>query len=169
MRTGLLLTIIGIFLISRTVTHDDSGRTLIDHILGKWPGKEGGNPGASYNPLTGISNLLGAPADARVAELIDPVLRRGRAMEHNPKVITSIKQWNQAHPSLAHQAAASDTWSDDTLTALLRAGYPGLIPGAPGVPRDYHPGVPYRRRLPSRRAPLSQIPVIGAITNGVGR
>jgi len=36
-RTGLLLALIGVFLIARTVTQDASGRTLPDHILGKPP------------------------------------------------------------------------------------------------------------------------------------
>lgn len=39
MRTGILLAIVGVFLIARTVTKDISGRTLIDHILGKKPAK----------------------------------------------------------------------------------------------------------------------------------
>jgi hypothetical protein len=32
---GLLLLVLGIFLITRTVTQDATGRTLIDRVLGK--------------------------------------------------------------------------------------------------------------------------------------
>jgi hypothetical protein len=32
---GLLLAIVGIFVIARSVTKDDTGRTLIDRILGQ--------------------------------------------------------------------------------------------------------------------------------------
>lgn len=35
MRTGLLLAIIGLWLLLRTVRKDSSGRTLADRIMGK--------------------------------------------------------------------------------------------------------------------------------------
>jgi hypothetical protein len=35
MRTGILLMLVGSFVIARTVQHDATGRTLPDRILGK--------------------------------------------------------------------------------------------------------------------------------------
>jgi hypothetical protein len=34
MRTGLVLLLLGMFLVARTVTHDSTGRNLVDRILG---------------------------------------------------------------------------------------------------------------------------------------
>jgi hypothetical protein len=39
MRTGLVLLLLGVFLIARTVTHDSTGRNLVDRILGVKPRK----------------------------------------------------------------------------------------------------------------------------------
>lgn len=33
MAAGLLLILVGIFIVARTVTHDASGKTLVDRIL----------------------------------------------------------------------------------------------------------------------------------------
>ena len=35
MATGILLAVIGIFIVLRTVRQDSSGKTLVDHVLGK--------------------------------------------------------------------------------------------------------------------------------------
>lgn len=39
MSTGILLAIVGIWLILRTVRSDQSGRTLVGHIVGEQPKK----------------------------------------------------------------------------------------------------------------------------------
>lgn len=36
-RSGILLLVVGLWVLMRTVTRDQSGRTLIDHLLSKQP------------------------------------------------------------------------------------------------------------------------------------
>lgn len=46
-RSGALLMLLGAFLISRTVWHDDTGRTLVDRIMGKKPAAKGSSTTSS--------------------------------------------------------------------------------------------------------------------------
>ncbi len=63
-RSGLLLALVGLWLIMRATHQDQSGRTLIDHILSKKPGS--GQPAASQHTAIASANQGAA------AYLIDP-------------------------------------------------------------------------------------------------
>jgi transcription elongation factor len=63
---GLLVLMLGVFLISRTVTRDDTGRTLIDRILGH-PGQSPAAQAAAargFNPANATEAAIAAGAVA---------------------------------------------------------------------------------------------------------
>jgi tape measure domain-containing protein len=97
-----------------------------------------------------VGNLLSAPSQAAAAADADPSVQRGRRMMRDPHVQRSLRRFNRRHPGLVSgMGVGFDRREVDT---LMRLGYPGLIPGAPGVPRDYVPGHPYQRGGHARRA-----------------
>jgi hypothetical protein len=56
MRTGLLLLLLGMFLVARTVTKDSTNRNLVDRILGVPPGT-----GKATHSATGSTGGTGHP------------------------------------------------------------------------------------------------------------
>jgi hypothetical protein len=80
MATGAVLILLGVFLVVRTVTHDDSGQNLVDKLLGLDGGAAPGEMGpvSSYfasRPRTAGGPELGAED---VADLIFGEQRRPR-------------------------------------------------------------------------------------------
>lgn len=97
----------------------------------------------------GIANVLGGPTDVAAAEAKNKTLQKGRQMLASPALIPALKRWGAAHPKLdaqAHRDIAHGGYSQRTVAELVRANYPGLIPGAEGVPKDYRAAVGLRHQ-----------------------
>jgi hypothetical protein len=63
--SGLLIALVGVFLVLRTITQDDSKRTLPDHLLGK----KGGPPPAAAAAASAPAQVLPATPAASSALL----------------------------------------------------------------------------------------------------
>jgi hypothetical protein len=75
----------------------------------------------------------------------DKTVRRGRALMHDPTTRAAVNDWQRRHPALTKRIHSGKMPSPGELAS---AGYPALIPGAPGVPKGYRPvvaGSPRRR------------------------
>lgn len=97
-----------------------------------------------------VGDILGAPTEGKAAVDADPSVRKGRQMMRDQSIQRQMRRFNRDHPGLVDRMGP--THSRGELDTLLRLGYPGLIPGSPGVPKDYVPGRPYGARTRAPRA-----------------
>jgi hypothetical protein len=58
---GLLVMLVGVFLVTRSVTQDDTGRTLIDRILGKTGTTPAGAHAVGLVDIGGGGNFTSQP------------------------------------------------------------------------------------------------------------
>jgi len=76
-RSGILLAVIGLFVLLRTVNQDQSGRTLIDHILGPGKAKAAAAAPAAASAFQAVAPKVtaltpGTNVAARVAQPLAP-------------------------------------------------------------------------------------------------
>jgi hypothetical protein len=116
--------------------------------IGGWIGPAAGAAVVAYVALKlqerfgeGVADILGAPTEGAAAADADPSVRKVRKAVRDPSTQRQVRAFNLHHPGLLNSMGVG--WDTKEIAKLMRLGYPGLVPGTPGVPDDYVPGKPY--------------------------